>query len=331
MTSADVWGDPRTWVAICGFLFGILSFFWNRREGRLEALGKILQPMVKAAQEMHAANGCRYKCEQLKASFPQPEKAPEAVQRVNMFVADYGDHIKASRNEFRLAEAEFASRSFRFPDRVSALVQKAMSSLSEFGIAVNDGAFAQGDLLFAKFQDDFRQVSKVGRGWRLADPLEGIKRHFRKPKPQKEADKYGIGEKEMQAIMALIHKRATSQARNTFAVHPPRKLLEHPEIAHSDKVIEELEDSIFVVAFQDGISRMMTLPELMVFTFNLIVLAQQSTEVARMVEAIPNPPDAISVTFRLCVDDIMRPEMVKALLAKIEFSKEPSDAETEPK
>ncbi len=331
MPLEGVWADPRTWVAIAGFLFGVLSFRWNRRENRLDALSKILHPMVKTAQELHEANHCRQCCEILKRSFPVPESAPEAAERVKMLVDDYGEHVKAARDEFRAAEAEFASRSFRFPGKVTALVQRAIMSLAEFGQLVNDGMFDKADLKFATFKDDYAQITKVGRGWRLADPLEGVRRYFRKKKKDEAPEgPYDLSEKDMNEIMALVHKRATSQVANTFAVHPPRKLLERPEIAKSDKVIEELGDSVFVVAFQDGTSRMMSLVELMVFTYNLIVLAYHGTEVARMMEAVPPAERHVSVSLRFSIDQIMRPEMVQMLLSKIAFSKEPSDADASP-
>lgn len=333
MPPENAWSDPRTWISIgslgvgvLGFLFGILSFRWNRRESRLDALSRILQPMVKAAQHLHDANTCRRTCEQLKASFPVPEAAPEATQRVAMMVADYGVHVKEARDAFRLGESELASRSFRFPDKVAKLVGKAVESLSEFGRLVNGGLFDKADLQFVKFRDDYGQITKVGRGWRLADPLEGIKRYFRKKK-RATTHRYDLTEREMDAILELVHKRATSQARNTFAVHPPKKLLDRPEIAQSETAIEQLDQSVFLVAFQDGTTKKMSFIELMVFTFNLIVLAQQQHDVTRMMLAVPEAPRDIEVSVRFSIDEIMRPEMVRLLLSKISFSNVASDGE----
>lgn len=64
----------------------------------------------------------------------------------------------------------------------------------------------------------------------------------------------------------------------------------------------------------------------MVFSFNLIALANQYAEVARMMEAVPPAERKVKVTFRMSIHEIMRPEMVRFLLDKIEFSKTPSDA-----
>jgi hypothetical protein len=332
MLSLEVWTDPRTWVAIGSLMLAIYSFFygnlWSRRETRLDALSKVLQPMLKAAQHLHEANSNRRTAEQLKVSFPEPENAAEAVQRVNGFVEGFNDNLESGRVEFRAAEAEFASRWFRFPDRITRLVKTAMGSLSEYARKVNAGMCEQAELQFVKFRDDYNQIAREGRGWRLADPFEGIRHHFRKDKKEETPDRYELSEKDMGAIMDLVHKRATSQAHNTFAVHGPKKLLERPEIAKSDKVIEELEDSVFVVAFQDGTTRMMTLVELMMFTFNLIHLKQQMIEVERMMEASSHPgPADVQVSFRIPMDELMRPEMVKFLLDRIAFSDVPSDVE----
>jgi hypothetical protein len=308
----------------------VFSGGWNRRESRMDALSKILQPLVKAAQELFLANNCRRRCEQLKFSFPHAEAAPEAAATVNTLVEEYGEHIKSAHEGFRDAEAEFAARSFRFPDKVTALTKTAQESLAEFGRLVNSGVFDKADLQLAKFRDDYTQITREGRGWRLADPLEGFLRHFRRKKQDKpQADKYDLTDKAMGEIMDLVHKRATTEAKNIFAVHPPRKLLERPEIAKSDKVIEELDDCVFVVAFQDGAARMLSLAELMVFTYNLLMLAYQSKEVAQMMQAVPSVPREVSVSYTMSIEEVMRPAMVKALLEKIEFSKEPSDPEPE--
>jgi hypothetical protein len=85
-------------------------------------------------------------------------------------------------------------------------------------------------------------------------------------------------------------------------------------------------DSIFVVRFQDGTSKMLGLVELMVFTYNLIALAHQHNEVVRMVHALePDAETHVKVSFQFSVSDIMRPEMVKLLLSKIAFADSASD------
>jgi hypothetical protein len=313
-------------IGVYGFLWGNP---WTRRESRLDALKKIIQPMWQTARHLHDANECRNKAEELKAAFPNPQQAPEAAERVNQFVTDYNSHMSAAHDLFRDSEAEFSSVWFRFPDKIKRLIEAARSSLSEFGKLVNDGVCEKARLQFQTFHDDFRLIGKEGRGWRLADPFEGIRRHFRKGKDEEEtADPFDISEKAMNEIMGLVNKRATTQSQNTFAVYAPTKLLEQPDVGKSDKVVEDLGDSVFVVRFQDGASRMMTLPELMMFTHQLITLREQMLQLDRMMRAAgPNPPEEVNVTLRVSMKHLMRPEMVKFLLSTIKFEAEPSDAE----
>jgi hypothetical protein len=186
--------------------------------------------------------------------------------------------------------------------------------------------FDRADVQFARVRDDIRQISATGRGWRLTDPFKGIWKRLTRKKPvKKEPSDFDLSEDEMRSIMNLIHKRATTQSSNTFAVHGPRKLLENRDLATSDDVIEQLKDSAFVVVFQDGTAQLLSLVELMVFTYNLIVLQWQYYEVSKMVQAVPPGDRDFNVSFEFSVDDIMRPEMVKTLLRKITFSDVPSD------
>ncbi len=187
------WIDPRTLLAIggltigvCGFLFGIFTHRWVRRESRLDALGKVLQPLIRSAQCLFRANTNRRKCEQLKHSYPDPENSPEVVHRVNSLVEEYGELLKSSETEFREAESEFASRQFRLPGAISKSIKTAHETLSEMGRLVNEGLFEKADIQLAKFRDEYKKITDTARGWRLADPFEGILKRFRKPAPQDE-------------------------------------------------------------------------------------------------------------------------------------------------
>lgn len=129
----------------------------------------------------------------------------------------------------------------------------------------------------------------------------------------------------MKGVLDLIHRRATTQAENTFAVHPPKKLLDHPEIAQSEKVVDELENLVFVVVFQDGTHKMLTLLELVVFVYLLCDLAIQMQMVSRMAHAAGLPSANITTNLKFAPSELMRPEMVKLLLSKVTFSEVASD------
>jgi hypothetical protein len=266
MPLENVWYDPRTWLAVggtviggIGLIYGMISNYWNRHESRLDALAKVLQPLTRAVQHLSKASKARQKCEQLKRSFPNAEAAKEAATRFEMFLAEYTESAKDGEKEFKQAESEFLACSFRFPDKISRLTKSAIEAFSAFGTAVNDGYFDKADVAFAKYGDEYKALLAAGRGWRLADPLEGLKKRFKAVDAETpKASPYELNEKAITMIMDLINKRTNTQAGNTFAVHPPRKLLDHLEIASSDEVINELEDSVFYVVFQDGTGQLLT-------------------------------------------------------------------------
>ena len=335
MTSVEEWLEPRNFIAavgvvigLSGFLFGLLSHRWTRRESRLEALGKILQPLIRSAQFLFKANTSRRKCELLKHSYPNPAAAPDAVERINELIAEYGQYIKSSESEFRIAEAEFASRHFRFPDGISRAVKSAQDSLSEFGRLVNAGLFDKADVQLAKFRDEYKRITDTARGWRLADPFEWVRRRFAsKSKRDERESEFELTKDEMDGVLELLHKRATTEAQNTFVVHPPKIVIDDPTILKADNVIDRLKDSVFSIVFQDGTAKVLSLPELMALVFNLIVLAHHAAEFNTMVKAAKPAGDReFQVSFRFSMQEIMQPEMVKTLLDKVAFADTPSDA-----
>ena len=203
---------------------------------------------------------------------------------------------------------------------------KVQSSLSEFGRLVNEGLYDKADLQLDSFRKDYAKVARIARGWRLADPIEDLRRRFSRKSAEEPDSEFALTKAEMDGIMELITKRGTSQAHNTFAVHPPKKLLENPEIARADDVVDQLKDSIFVVRFQDGTSKMLGLVELMVLTYNLILAKDQYDKVARMISVSEaEPGTTVKVSLRFSERDIMRPDMVRALLSKIAWADSASD------
>ena len=331
-----MWNDPKILLAlgglavgILGFVFGLLRDRWARRESRLDVLSRILDPMLRCAQCLLKANNARRTIETLKHSYPDPQKAPEAVQRVNKMTDDYNATLTESEVHYRNAEAERASRQFRLPDNISSRLKEFNETLTKLGQLVNDGMFEKADIELARFRDDYKRLADTARGWRLADPFQGIVKQIRNretPKEEQQTSDFVLTQEEMDGVFELLHKRATTQAENTFAVHPPKKVCDNPGILESDTVIEELQDSIFSVVFQDGTSRMLSLPELMVFVYQMIVLAYQHQELETMFQAAqPSGIREVNVQYQFSMDEIMRPEMVKLLLSKINFSEEPSD------
>lgn len=347
-----IWLDPKNVAAIggltigiAGFLYGLFRDKWSRTESRLDSLGKVLSPQVRAAQDLMQANNARRIAEQLKHSFPLPRESklegvrvesefpsatPEVVARVNALIKDYNEYLASSQKHFREAEAELATRHFRFPARIAKDIKSLQESLSEFGRLINHGFTDRADVQFAQFRDQYKAITDTARGWRLADPFEWIRARFRRTekRPDPGSSEFELTKEEMDGVMELVHIRATSQAENTFALHPPQKLIDNPEIAKSDDVIDELKESVFTAVFQDGTVKLLSLPELIAFTYNLIVLAHEWQQLEKIFAATrPDHPTEFNMSFKFSMRDLMTTETVKALLAKVDFSNTPSDGE----
>ena len=261
----------------------------------------------------------------MKQSFPS-ERATEAKTRINEMVDRYGEQITESEEQFRVAESEYEARCFRFPDNIAHLVQTALHSLSELGRLVNDGKFDQADTQFKKFSEQYRAVKRAGRGLRLAAPFEWFWKLFAKAERVVATKRHSLTEAQMRQILDLVHKRATTQASNTFAVHPPQVWFDKPDLRNSARIIDELGDAIFLIVFQDGTSRLFTVVELVVFTFLLIDLRMQMRRVHRMASVAALPEAQIEMNVGFAESDVLRPEMVKALLKKVAFSPVSSDS-----
>ena len=75
---------------------------------------------------------------------------------------------------------------------------------------------------------------------------------------------------------------------------------------------------------------MLTLTELMVFIHQLITVELNLAEMIKTAEHLPKHDLRLELNTIIDVRAIMRPEMVKVLLAKIEFSPEASDDNNAP-
>ncbi len=336
----NYWADPRTWIAIVsamvgiiGLGYGVLAGYWSRRESRLEVLSKILQPLIRATTHLKIACDTRYKIEQLKHSFPDPTKHPEVVHRVNQFMDEYSKELEKASEQYRQCESEFGAKSFRFPDSVADSLQEAIRSFQEFGRCVNAGMLDAAALKFAKLVDDLKQIRKQARGWRLNDPIELLRKRLWPPKsPSDTSDSEGrsdfISDERMNLILELITRRVTTQAANTFAVHPPGKLLKNRELLESDTIVDELRACKFRVVFQDGTHHDLALVELLVFIHQLIVIKVEHDTIVRMAMAAGETDAKLefNVKFELVPSHLLRPEMAKVLLSKVTFAETPSDS-----
>ena len=302
-----------------GILIAFLTLKWSKRESRASALTEVLEPMLDAAQSILRAKNARESATAIRTAYEGDPNAHDAANAHNQFVSKFESEVEGSEEKFRRVESKLGSRGFRFPDRTKRTLKSMMAALSEAGRLATEGHCARADLELAKFRDQYKYVAKTARGWRLYDPIEGVKGRFRKSREDvKERAEFEMDEAEMNAVLELVYKRATTQAKNTFVIHPPQKLIDRPDIADSDQVIDELKDSVFSVVFQDGTSRMLAFHELIVFCYQLIVLSTHMQELNSMVAAVPSDrPRRFGLNLQFSIDQLMQPEIVKVLLSSM--------------
>jgi hypothetical protein len=310
---------------VVGWVFFGIDRLRHRAESRNKALTEILEPFIECLQNLNDANSARLARERLLHSYHNPQEVPQAQATIAKKLEEYNARIAQSSVSFKRVEQCFASRLFLFPARLRDLLGKARESLSETGKKVNLGMFDQAELGVAKTLDYHREIIRYAAGVRWQAYFGWVRRLSEKrfvkrtPTPQ---ERFALSDKEMQEVIDLVYKRVTTQASHTFVVHAPQKLLDNPAISQADDVIDQLENEIFEVVFQDGTAAMLSLPALMVFTYHLIMLKHAVGEII----ATAQGPVTGTVTSKFSVDyDIMRPEMVKSLLSKIEFAESASD------
>lgn len=322
-------------VTVGTAVVGWLLFFWERRlrakESKSRDLTEVLEPFLAATQSLRLANDTRRTREKLLHSFPDARKAPEATQRVMELMDSYSSTIKSAADDVRRFERAIGARAFRFPARLNRLLKEAMNLLATAGKHVDAGFFAQAALAIAQIRDKYAQIQIYAWGVRwdsaFAWRRKTSEKLFEKRETARNA-RFELTEKEMGRILALIQKRWTTQSRNSFVVHPPKKLIDNKAILRSNDVVEQLEDSVFSVVFQDGEGVMMSFPELMVFVYQLVATRAELMNFQKAAAVMDHKPNDVSVTLQFTVDQIMHSELVKALLSTIEFSNDPSDADS---
>jgi len=118
--------------------------------------------------------------------------------------------------------------------------------------------------------------------------------------------------------MGLVHKRCSDQAEAPYKVYPPQEVVDDPSVVESEDVVERLKDKQFQVVFNDGVSEILSLPELMVFTQNLIFIKIQVEETLRQLKKSQTRSNVqLKLTTNIFPHLAMHPDMVRLLFSKI--------------
>jgi hypothetical protein len=261
---------------------------------------------------------------QLRISFSGPGKHDQALQRAEYEMHHYQETVALARNAYREMELELAASGFRFPDKIRKSLSKAAKQLAEFGHLVQEERCDAADIKNGELAETYKSMVRQARGWRLTGPLEAwsskrLNKTIRTQAPDEQGEYY-ISPERMDLISQMTYRRVTAQAGHSFAVHPPKCILEDPDILRRDSLIEELQSENFKVVFQDGTVQVLNLTEFVFFTYELIFLDVQARDIAEKLGKGGFGPTEIQIQLEISIPELMRPELVKAVLSKVEFS-----------
>jgi len=316
-------------IGLGGVCIALWNHLWNKKESRHEALSSVLKKLLKTVQMTVEANNALRIAQELERSFADPQKHKQALQRARHERRHYQELVARAQTAFRDMEVELGATGFRFPDRIRKSLTKAAKQLAEFGRLVQNERCDAADVKNGQLADAYKALMRQARGWRLTDPVESWS-HKRVNKKIEQETPPGKGEFEikperMRRIGQLVYRRLTDQASQSFAVHAPKQILDDPGVLTRESIIEELRDKHFKVVFQEGSAEVLSLPELVCFIYELIFLQVETRDVVHKLDKGGFGPTQIELTLEISVPELMRPEVVKAILSKVEFSSVPCE------
>ncbi|MFO7898937.1 MAG: hypothetical protein R6V58_07740 [Planctomycetota bacterium] len=334
LSSWQIWTTALSlFIGLTGAVLMYLSLRHNRKYRVLDSLSGVLREFATALRVLHDAKTARRKAEQLRLSFPNGGDADRAANRVNELTKQYRKQITDGEEACRQMEIELAANSAKFPGSIRKVLYDAREQLFRFGQLVDNGTFDAADVQEAKLGKLHVTISKMARGWEMSGLLRLLcRRAMRKRlaeirrEDSEPEHRYRIGKERMDLIMEVLDKRMTAEVQSSFAVHPPRVLVENPSLLGDALDPQTLADLEFLLVFQDGKSYTFSFVELMVLTHQTIFVALEMQDLEKKLTKGGFGRTEVRIDTRIDPNEIMRLEMVKVLVEKIELSPVPAEA-----
>ncbi len=124
-------------------------------------------------------------------------------------------------------------------------------------------------------------------------------------------ERYQLTEERIQVISSVISQ--VVKAKGGFKIFPPREVTSDPSILQSDRIITRLADSKWWLRLADGREELLTLPELLALTYNLLTVKQQAERAKK--RGPQKAKGKMRLTF--AVHRLMTPDIAKTLLGKV--------------
>jgi hypothetical protein len=123
--------------------------------------------------------------------------------------------------------------------------------------------------------------------------------------------RYQLTQERMNVITSLIWQ--VVKAKRGFKIYPPWEVTSDPSILRSDEIMDRLADSKWWLRLADGREELLSLPELLALTYNLLTVKHQSEQAKK------RGPQKVKGKMRLtfAVHRLMTPDIAKTLLGKV--------------
>ncbi len=325
-------------IGIVGTIFGCWSFLWTRKIRILDGLSEIIRKYISGLRQLTDANNARRKADGLRLSFPNGGTNGEAAKTVNKLVDQYNDLINKAQQTCREVEIEVAANVFKFPDEIKKELLSAKDNLFKLSQLVNEGLQDAVDIQVGCVKDRYTTLVRVAKGWRLMNIFATIIKTITGASEEKGMEKikkqvldpretYTIPEERMNIILALLNKSMTSHRQRSFAIHPPKQILDNPDLLEGEIDLDLLHNLMFKVAFQDGKTQALAFNELMFLEYGIVFAKSQMQDISEKFSKGEFSETTVEVKTTISPkNDIMQPATVKALLDKIEFSQVAAEA-----
>ena len=102
-----------------------------------------------------------------------------------------------------------------------------------------------------------------------------------------------------------------------FRVFPPREVVEEPAVLRADDVVERLLHTKWWLAFNDGREELVSFPELIAMTYQLVMVNATIEEVQRDMQSKGETDGTVDIDASFNLWELLQPDMARSLLRRL--------------
>ena len=102
-----------------------------------------------------------------------------------------------------------------------------------------------------------------------------------------------------------------------FKVFPPREVVEEPAVLRADDVVERLLHTKWWLAFNDGREELVSFPELIAMTYQLVMVNAVVEEMQRDMQSKGETDGTVDIDASFNLWELLQPDMARSLLRRL--------------